>query len=348
MIYEKVSTIEFEVTTTCNSFCPVCVRFQSDDDGVWLNPLVDFNQHLSVEHLTKILSDSCVSEDVELDFIGTAGDPIAHPNFLEILEVAIKLKPNASFNIHTNGGLRNPDYYEKLAKLLSSASHYDFQFSIDGLEDTNHIYRIGVQWDRLIDNVRAFIKAGGISAWQMVIFPWNKHQVNEARIFAKELGCIGFDTRQNIYSADMELLIKKANTNFNKTEFIKVKEKSFLNQEKGLKQIIDNYKYIDDECVSKEGIFVRPEGYIYPCCMFSAAAYDLFQQKLLEEAYFTPYEKNWNEIEKHSLNEIMNHQWWTDLKTGLDNNKPCDLCIQQCGVEDKIARHDLQTEKTEL
>ena len=347
MIYETVKVIEFEVTTTCNSFCPVCVRFQSDDDGVWLNPLVDFNQHLSVEHLTKILSDSCVSEDVELDFIGTAGDPIAHPNFLELLEVVKKLKPRARLNIHTNGGLRNTDYYKKLAEVLDGF-RYHFRFSIDGLEDTNHIYRIGVQWNRLIDNVRAFIKAGGEVTWQMVMFPWNKHQVNEARIFAKELGCIGFDTRQNIYSADMELLIKKANTNFNKTEFIKVKEKSFLNQEKGLKQIIDNYKYIDDECVSKEGIFVRPEGYIYPCCMFSAATYDLFQQKLLEEAYFTPYEKNWNEIEKHSLNEIMNHQWWTDLKTGLDNNKPCDLCIQQCGVEDKIARHDLQTEKTEL
>ena len=219
MIYEKVSTIEFEVTTTCNSFCPVCVRFQSDDDGVWLNPLVDFNQHLSVEHLTKILSDSCVSEDVELDFIGTVGDPIAHPNFLELLEVVKKLKPQASLNIHTNGGLRNPDYYKKLAEALDGFRYY-FRFSIDGLEDTNHIYRIGVQWNRLIDNVRAFIKAGGKPTWQMVLFPWNKHHVNEARIFAKELGCQMFSTRHNIYSADIEPLMKKAKTNFHKTEFL--------------------------------------------------------------------------------------------------------------------------------
>jgi len=354
MIYKKVRTIEFEVTTTCNSFCPVCARFQSEDNGVWLNPLVDFNQHLSVKNITKILSDPCVDDDVLIEFIGTAGDPLAHPNLLEILEVAIKLRPGVRFNIHTNGGLRNPDYYEKLAKLLSSVNHYDLQFSIDGLEDTNHIYRIGVQWSRVIDNLRAFVKGGGSPSWQMVVFPWNKHQVNEVRIFAKEIGCKSFGTRQNIYSANLELLMKNAKTNFHKTEFVakeynnKFKEKSFAKLEKGLNQIIDNYKYIDDQCVSKEGIFVRPEGYIYPCCMFSAASYDLFQQKLLEEAYFTPYEKGWNEIEKHSLNEIMNHKWWTDLKTGLDNNKPCNLCIQQCGVVDKIARYDIQTEKTEL
>tara|TARA_B100000809_G_C15017172_1_gene487115 strand:+ start:51 stop:1091 length:1041 start_codon:yes stop_codon:yes gene_type:complete len=342
MIYEKVRTIEFEVTTTCNSFCPVCVRFQLDNDGVWLNPLVDFNQHLSVEHLTKILSDPYVADNVSLDFIGTAGDPIAHPNFLEILEVAKKLKPKASFNIHTNGGLRNPDYYEKLAKLLSSVSHYDVQFSIDGLKDTNHIYRIGVQWSRLMDNLRAFVKAGGKPRWQMVIFPWNKHQVNEVEKFAKTIGCAGFDTRQNVYTADLDLLMEKAKTNFYKTEFLpKSPFTDFNNVEK-------NFKYIDDACISKEGIFVRPEGHIFPCCMFSASAYDKHHNELLKETYFTSYEKGWNEIEKHSLSKIMNSQWWTDLKTGLDNNKPCDLCIHHCGVVDKKSRHDIDEVKTEF
>lgn len=349
MVYEKVRIIEFEATTTCNSFCPVCARFKENDHGVYLNPLVDFNQHLSIENITKILTDSCVDDNVLIEFIGTAGDPLAHPNFLEILETAITLKPNARFNIHTNGGLRNPDYYEKIAKLLKSTRHYYFQFSIDGLEDTNHIYRIGVQWHRVIDNLKAFIKAGGIPSWQMVLFPWNKHQVNEARNFAKELGCKSFDTRNNVYSADLDLLMSKAKTKFYKTETMANEDLQKLTQFENFKEeieyMVNNYKYIEDSCVSKEGIFVRPEGYIYPCCMFSAAAYDLNQQKILEEAYFTPYEKNWNEIEKHSLTTIMNNKWWTDLKTGLDNNKGCDLCIQQCGVVDDIAKHDLQSER---
>jgi len=359
MIYEKVSTIEFEVTTTCNSFCPVCIRFHEEvekdgimkhDGGLWLNPLVDFNQHLSVEHLTKILSDPYVADNVSLDFIGTAGDPIAHPNFLEILEVAKKLKPKASFNIHTNGGLRNPDYYKELAETLSDVRAL-FRFSIDGLEDTNHIYRIGVQWSRVMDNLRAFIKAGGEPTWQMVIFPWNIHQVNEVEKIAKEIGCVGFDTRQNVMGADgLDQLMEKSKTNFYKTESLpqeyQVPSSTF---DKDLEIIINKYEYIDDACVSKEGIFVRPEGYIFPCCMFSSSAYNFNQRELLKEAYFDPYEKGWNEIEKHSLSKIMNHQWWTDLKTGLDNNKPCDLCIQQCGAtREERSYHDIDENFTEF
>jgi len=348
----KVKTIEFEVTTTCNSFCPVCIRFKEEDNGLWLNPLVDFNQHLSIEHMVKILSDPCVDDEVHLDFIGTAGDPIAHPNFLEILEVAKKLKPQSRLNIHTNGGLRNPDYYKKLAETLSGIRSL-VRFSIDGLKDTNHIYRIGVQWARVMDNLRAFIKAGGKPTWQMVVFPWNKHQVNEVEKFAKTIGCVGFDTRQNVYTADLDILMKKAKTSFYKTETISSedlnKAQMFENFKEDIKHMLNNYKYIDDQCVSVEGIFVRPDGYIYPCCMFSAAAYDLNQQKLLEEAYFTPYEKGWNEIEKHSLSKIMNSQWWTDLKTGLDNNKPCDLCIQQCGAtREERSYHDIDENFTEF
>ena len=64
MVYEKVRIIEFEATTTCNSFCPVCARFKENDHGVYLNPLVDFNQHLSIENITKILTDSCVDDNV--------------------------------------------------------------------------------------------------------------------------------------------------------------------------------------------------------------------------------------------------------------------------------------------
>lgn len=347
MVYEKVKVIEFELSTTCNSFCPACARYTSDDNGIRLNHKVDFNEHLTIENFTNIISDPCVDEYVSLDFIGTVGDPLAHPQFLEILKIATEVRPNADFNIHTNGGLKNPSYYEKLAKVLDGKQYY-FQFSIDGLEDTNHIYRIGVQWNRVIDNLHAFIQAGGIPSWQMVVFPWNKHQVEEARKFAEELGCKSFDIRQNIYSADLDVLMKNAKDNFYKTETDeKTANKRILPQwEQETKDLINNYTHIDDECFSKEGIFIRPEGYVYPCCMFSAAAYDLYRQKLLEEAYFTPYEKEWNELSKHSLTDIMNNKWWTDLKQGLDNNRPCDLCINQCGVVENTARHDIETQRT--
>ena len=353
MIYEKVKTIEFEVTTTCNSFCPICVRFHeemSEDGtikeggGVWLNPLVDFNQHLSIQHLRKILSDPYVDDEVSLDFIGTAGDPIAHPKFLEILKVVKELKPNSYLNIHTNGGLKNPKYFTDLAEILSHWEYrYRIRFSIDGLEDTNHIYRIGVEWARVMDNLHAFINAGGRPTWQMVIFPWNEHQVEEVRKYAEEIGCRSFDTRHNISDHGVKDLMEKSKTKFHKTEFLPEQYQFYEdNFHKNLQDTINNDEYIDDQCVSKQGIFVRPEGYVYPCCMFSSASYALDQKALLENAYFDSYEAGWNELGTHNLSEIMDHQWWTDLKIGLDNNKPCDLCILECGAsKDESAHYDI-------
>ena len=61
-------------------------------------------------------------------------------------------------------------------------------FGIDGLEDTNHIYRRGVKWERLQDNFREYIKAGGDADWQFIPFSWNKHQLDAARELATKEG----------------------------------------------------------------------------------------------------------------------------------------------------------------
>ena len=38
-------------------------------------------------------------------------------------------------------------------------------FSIDGLADTNPTYRVNANWDKVIENVKTFIKAGGPARW---------------------------------------------------------------------------------------------------------------------------------------------------------------------------------------
>ena len=40
--------------------------------------------------------------------------------------------------IHTNGGVHNTDWWEKLAQIINHNGKIDF--GIDGLEDTNHLY----------------------------------------------------------------------------------------------------------------------------------------------------------------------------------------------------------------
>ena len=65
-------------------------------------------------------------------------------------------------------------------------------FSIDGLEDTNHVYRKNSNWNKLIKNATAFIDAGGHAHWDMLVYAHNQHQVNQCEQLAQSLGFTWF------------------------------------------------------------------------------------------------------------------------------------------------------------
>ena len=114
-----------------------------------------------------------------------------NPEFLEIYQY-IRSCGNAHLCLNTNGGARNTDFWKELGKLKVEVT-----FSIDGLADTNHLYRRNVKWEKLMSNVNAFISAGGYAKWDFLIFKHNKHQINEAEEFSKKLGFKEFQTKEN-------------------------------------------------------------------------------------------------------------------------------------------------------
>ena len=65
-------------------------------------------------------------------------------------------------------------------------------FPIDGLADTNSMYRRMTNFDKIMDNANAFISAGGNAHWKMIEFEHNKHQIEEARTVGKENGFANF------------------------------------------------------------------------------------------------------------------------------------------------------------
>ena len=110
----------------------------------------------------------------------------------EILEYIANTNPDCCIRLHTNGGMRKPDFWSKLGKLFSTRKKQYWEwrviFSIDGLEDTNHLYRRNVVWQNLMENVKAFIDAGGMAEWDYLIFKHNEHQIDEAKQLSKKLG----------------------------------------------------------------------------------------------------------------------------------------------------------------
>ena len=112
-----------------------------------------------------------------------------------MVRIVKRKNPRAKISIATNGGMKSPKWWHELGTILGPNDHVIF--GIDGLEDTNWIYRINVRWNNVINNLKEFISAGGNAHWQFISFAHNEHQIKEAEEFAYSLGVKRFFTLCN-------------------------------------------------------------------------------------------------------------------------------------------------------
>ncbi len=187
--FEVIDEYQIEVTTYCNAACPQCPR---NINGGGVNP------HLKLEHLPRQTIDTAFTKELcnrlrQIFFCGSYGDPIMHPDFLDILRDFRQKCPTLWLYIHTNGGAHDTDYWITLAEIIGGYGQVDF--NIDGLADTNHLYRRNTDFDKIINNATAYINAGGRAVWNYIIFEHNQHQVDQAQQLSVQLGFRDFKPR---------------------------------------------------------------------------------------------------------------------------------------------------------
>jgi MoaA/NifB/PqqE/SkfB family radical SAM enzyme len=174
-----VAVVHLEVTARCNASCPMCPRNQG---GGPPNPNLPIHE-LSLGDVERIFAPGFVGQLRKLYLCGNFGDPAAAADGLPILRYLRAHGPRLDLGIHSNGGVRGAEWWRAIAPIVSSC-----RFGIDGLEDTNHLYRQGVRWGALMRNVEAFIAAGGAAEWVFLVFRHNQHQVEEARRRSEAMG----------------------------------------------------------------------------------------------------------------------------------------------------------------
>jgi len=180
--FNKVDEYQLEITTYCNAACPQCPR---NINGGKINPHMPLC-YLSRETLDRTFDKSLCSRLRQIFFCGSYGDPIVHPDLLDIVKDFRSKSETLWIYIHTNGGYHNADWWKELAKTIGDYGKIDF--GIDGLEDTNHLYRRHVDFGKAINNAQAFIKAGGKAQWNFIVFKHNQHQIETARMLASIVG----------------------------------------------------------------------------------------------------------------------------------------------------------------
>jgi len=179
--YNDIKTLHLEVTDKCNAACPMCARnINGGEDNPQL-PEVELTRS-DVEVMFPV---EFVKQLDRMYMCGNYGDPIAAKDTLEIFQYFRDHNPKMTLSLHTNGSAKTTEWWTKLANVLGPKGYV--VFSVDGLADTNHLYRQNTVFSKIMTNAQAFINAGGRARWDYIVFAHNEHQVAEAEALATSM-----------------------------------------------------------------------------------------------------------------------------------------------------------------
>ena len=177
----KIKVLHLEPTDVCQAACPACAR---ETDSKFRK---DQKHHLTIGHIQRHFSDRRIKSLDKVFMCGNYGDPAAGAHTGDIYKWVRQLNPTITLGMNTNGAIQNTFWWHEIGRLFNQPRDY-VVFSIDGLEDTNSVYRKGVNWLKLMQNAQAFIEAGGSAHWDMLIYQHNEHQVDDCEHLARDMG----------------------------------------------------------------------------------------------------------------------------------------------------------------
>lgn len=260
-MYDTIKWLHVEPTTRCNAWCSSCPR---NNNGYGLRDFV--LEDLDPQRLQNVIK--ILPNLKTIQFCGNLGDPCASKLIDRQLEVV--KDSNMSLQIHTNGSLRTANWWASLAKKFGDK--LSVWFAIDGLEDTHKIYRQATDWNKIIDNAKSFINAGGNAVWQFIPFAHNEHQIKDCMKMSTALGFSKFEFVKDAryfnesydYRSGNPVEIKP----WSKHQTQWKRKGQILNKTTGnkiVKKIVEKKNCMH---LALSSLFLNASGIIAPCCYF--------------------------------------------------------------------------------
>lgn len=280
-----------EPSTYCTLACERCPRTYAKTNYKLT--------HLCEKMYARVISDSLFNNLKQIEFGGNYGDPIMHPKFENLIESSKRLRTQAALTIHTSGQ-RHPAWWSQLVQSLDAKD--TVLFSIDGLEDTNHLYRQGARWDwleRAID-----ICSGKTNTiWKFIIFQHNQHQIIESIKYAKEKGLQYF-----LLTKSHAFYGKWANDNVDPL----APDKKWVGGTAKEKN-----KTFSPLCQTSSRHYLSAEGFYSPCCWMD---------------FNKEFSLNLKEKANDSFSDIMKAQDLQDLKMKWSSANAPGTCREKCSL----------------
>lgn len=256
----NIKVLHLEPTDVCQAACPLCAR-ETDN-----NFRKHKQHHLDMYKIMQVFDADRIANLDKMFMCGNYGDPAAGKYTLNIYREFRKLNKDIVLGMNTNGALQNTLWWVELGRTFNQPQDY-VVFSIDGLEDTNTVYRKNVSWSKLIQNTRAFIEAGGSAHWDMLVYKHNEHQVDACEQIARDMGFKWFRA--------------------------KVSKRGFTDRlEAPINWILPNVKSTSIDChaLREQSAYIDAQGNLSPCCWLGAR-----QQNFVTD--FEEVKNSWNSIQ---------------------------------------------------
>lgn len=294
-----------EPTSKCVLECPLC------DRTVFYERFKKRELHeINIKDIVNFLG-----KNAQVTMCGNNGDPIYHSEFFQLCE---KLKEqDAVIHICTNASGKNKTWWSNLVKILD---HKDkITFAVDGLEDTNHVYRKNAKWHTIIDAMKICAESPIQTVWKFIIFKHNQHQIDTAKEYSIELGIDEFQ-------------LEKSDRWLGNTDLMP--DDKFVDQRYTYKKdVVDDKKVnakINPVCMKDEKpqnqLYIDSAGNFYPCCWQGVYGYrhnDIFDPR-----------KNKFHIKDFTADTILEHpevkQFFSKI---FDYEKVNKCCKIYCGVK---------------
>ncbi len=270
---KDIKTVHLEISSKCNAACPMCLRNICGGATNKQLPVTEITLH----NFKKIFPINFIKQLKRIYLCGNYGDPATAKDLISIFKYIKSHNNSIRLDLFTNGSLKSTKFWYELGQLTHSVN-----FSIDGLADTNHIYRRNTNFEKILDNCSSYIMGGGKAIWDFIVFKHNEHQVEEARKLSVRMGFNKFvvkktgrffsNTRsegkdkQAVFDKDqnLEYYLEKPDNE-------KYQNKSLVNENNLIKKYGSLINYLDKTNIScrvgkEKSVYISARGNVFPCC----------------------------------------------------------------------------------
>lgn len=334
---QKIKSLHLEITDRCQAACPQCPRtnLTNGKQYEWIK-----NIDLTLDDVKTIFPDLVIKDIKKIVVGGNFGDPVISKHFIPIIEYFFSCNSNLMIRVSTNGSFYNEEWWKKLAEKFSKFN-FKVVFAIEGIDQITHsFYRRGTDYEKVFNNARSFINAGGNAKAFCLVYEHNENTIDEIK---EKNESINLET--SFLSTERFWKENYLNFNYKNKSYVLKKTNLDLKNNDEIEGALNYNASIS--CFSKNDnhIYVDCNGFVSPCCFLGAYLYITNSKKFhISNSNFGIYKEDVEEMiqiyknydlemfnaKKHTINEILNSSFYKDLEI-LHYKKMPKKCLRTCG-----------------